>query len=95
MMNDLFERVEHVLKSKVRKSLRRHGGDIELLSVDEGEVRVRFLGACRKCAAAQMTIEDVVEANILENLPEIERVTLVNDVDESMWNMAKQILKAG
>lgn len=94
-MNDGFERVQHVLNSKVRKSLRRHGGDIELISVDNGEVRVRFLGACRTCSAAQMTVEDVVEANILENLPEIKRVTLVTDVDESMWNMAKQILKAG
>lgn len=94
-MNDGFERVQHVLNSKVRKSLRRHGGDIELISVDNGEVRVRFLGACRTCSAAQMTVEDVVEANILENLPEIKRVTLVTDVDESMWNMAKQILRAG
>ncbi len=94
-MNDVFERVQHVLNSKVRKSLRRHGGDIELISVDGGEVRVRFLGACRTCSAAQMTVEDVVEASILENLPEIKRVTLVTDVDESMWSMAKQILRAG
>lgn len=94
-MKDQFERVQHVMNSKVRQSLRRHGGDIELLSVSEGEVRVRFLGACRSCPAAQMTVEDVVEANILENLPEIKRVVLVNDVEESMWKMAKDILKAG
>lgn len=92
-MHSQYDRVLHVINSKVRNSLRRHGGDIELLSAQGGEVRVRFLGACRSCPAAQMTIEDVVEANILENLPEIKKVVLVNDVEESMWSMAKQILK--
>jgi len=94
-MSSQFERVQHVINSKVRKSLRRHDGDIELISVEDGEVRVRFLGACRSCPAAQMTIEDVVEANILENLPDMKRVVLVNDVEESMWSMAKSILKMG
>jgi len=93
-MSDQFDKVQHVINARIRKSLRRHGGDIELISVDDNTVRVRFLGACRSCAAAQMTIEDVVEANILKHVPEVERVILVNDVDDSMWQMARQILKA-
>jgi Fe-S cluster biogenesis protein NfuA len=93
-MNNIDERVQRVLDTKVRESLQRHGGDVELISAENGEVKVRFLGACRTCGAAQMTVEDVVEANILENLPEITKVSLITDVDESMWNMAKQLLKA-
>lgn len=93
-MTSLFEQVEQVINDKVRKSLQHHGGDIELIAVSDGEVRVRLLGACRACPAAQMTVEDVVEANILENLPFVKCVTLVNEIDESMWNMAKHILKA-
>jgi Fe-S cluster biogenesis protein NfuA len=42
---DLRDRVEEVL-GRIRWALQEDGGDIELLEVDQGLVKVRFLGAC-------------------------------------------------
>jgi Fe-S cluster biogenesis protein NfuA len=91
-MENLFDKVNEIIENKIRKNLNEHGGDIELLSVENFEVRVKFLGACSSCPGAQMTIEDVVESAIMEELPQIQKVTLVNGVSSDMLDFAKQIL---
>lgn len=91
-MENIFDKVNEIIERKIRKNLNEHGGDIELLSVENGEVRVRFLGACSSCPGAQMTIEDIVEIAIMEELPQIQKVTLVSGVSEDMLDFAKKIL---
>jgi Fe-S cluster biogenesis protein NfuA len=75
----LVPRLETAL-AKVRPLLASHGGDVELLDVDEAAaaVRIRLLGSCDGCPSSAVTLQSAVERAILEAAPEI--VTI--DVDE-------------
>ena len=70
------EKVEELIQ-KIRPSLQADGGDIELVSVEDGVVKVRLTGACGTCPMSQMTLKLGVEAVIKENIPEVKRVETV------------------
>ncbi len=53
----------------VRPYLHEHGGEVDVLSVDHGVVRVRLGGACSGCTAAAITLRDGVEEALREGLP--------------------------
>jgi Fe-S cluster biogenesis protein NfuA len=53
------------------------GGDVELLEVQEGVVRVRLLGACAGCPMAAMTLVGFVEERLRAAVPEVRRVEAV------------------
>jgi len=70
------EKVEELIQ-KIRPSLQADGGDIELVSVEDGVVKVKLTGACGTCPMSQMTLKLGVEAVIRENIPEVKRVETV------------------
>ena len=53
----------------VRPYLHEHGGEVEVLDVSSGVVRVRLLGACSGCTSAAQTLRHGVEEALRENLP--------------------------
>jgi Fe-S cluster biogenesis protein NfuA len=60
---------------KIRPSLQRDGGDIELVGVSEdGVVTVRLTGACGGCPMSQMTLRHGVEKLLKEQVAGISRV---------------------
>ncbi len=65
-------RVEAALQS-VRPMLAEHGGDVELLDVDDavGAVLIRLLGSCDGCASSTSTLQHAVEVAIHEHAPEV------------------------
>jgi Fe-S cluster biogenesis protein NfuA len=69
------ERVEEALKS-IRPALQADGGDIELVDVKDGVVKVRLRGACGTCPSSMMTLKYGVEERLKEEIPEVESVEL-------------------
>ncbi len=67
------EKVEKVLEA-IRPGLQMDGGDIELIGVDNGVVRVRLTGACSGCPMSTMTLQMGVERAIKREVPEVVRV---------------------
>ncbi len=66
--------VEAALEA-VRPELVSHGGNVELLGVnDQGVVLVRLTGACQGCKSASATLHNVVEKTLKEKLSDIVRV---------------------
>jgi len=72
----LREEVEKVLE-EVRPYLRAEGGDIELVDVVDGVVRVRLKGACAGCPMSQMTLKWGVEQYLKKKIPSIVRVEAI------------------
>ena len=68
--------VEAVL-AKVRPMLQRDGGDVELLDVEDGVVKVRLVGACHGCPMASLTLKRGIEAKLKEEVPDIKEVVAV------------------
>ena len=70
------EKIEKAL-DEIRPFLQSDGGNIELISFTEKEVKVRLLGNCISCTVNQMTLKNGVEMTIKKHLPQIEKVTSV------------------
>ncbi|WP_296316159.1 NifU family protein [Winogradskyella sp. UBA3174] len=60
---------------EIRPFLQSDGGDINLLSIDDGKfVKVQLVGACTSCSVNQMTLKSGVEMTIKKYAPQIESV---------------------
>ena len=70
---DVHTRVEGALES-VRPYLATHGGNVQLLSVDDGVARVQLVGTCNGCASSRVTLTHAIEAAILQAAPDVLRV---------------------
>ena len=70
------EKVERVL-GKIRPMLQADGGDVELVDIEGGVVKVRLQGACAGCPGAQMTLKMGVERQLKQEIPEVESVEAV------------------
>ncbi|HDI61317.1 MAG TPA: NifU family protein [Desulfobacteraceae bacterium] len=67
------EKVQAVL-DKIRPALQADGGDVELVDVVDGVVKVRLQGACKGCPMSQMTLRNVIERVIKKDIPEVKAV---------------------
>jgi Fe-S cluster biogenesis protein NfuA len=67
---DLETRVCQAL-DKVRPLLRSQGGDVELLSLAGGVVRLRLLGSCDSCPSSAMTQKTAIEDAIYAKAPDV------------------------
>ena len=70
------EKVEKAL-AQVRVALQQDGGDIELVGIDKGVVKVRLKGAFAGCPMSQMTMVNFVEAELKKAVPEVKKVQAV------------------
>lgn len=70
------ESVEKALQ-KIRPALQADGGDIELIGIQDGMVKVRLTGACAGCPMSQMTLKMGVERALKEAVPEVKGVEAI------------------
>jgi Fe-S cluster biogenesis protein NfuA len=70
------EKVEEVLQ-KLRPMLQRDGGDIELIDVIDGVVKVKLTGACGSCPMSMMTLKMGVEGELKKQIPDVKEVVSV------------------
>jgi Fe-S cluster biogenesis protein NfuA/nitrite reductase/ring-hydroxylating ferredoxin subunit len=73
---DVHRRVSDALDS-VRPYLGSHGGDVSLLGVDDGVVRLQFQGSCKTCPSSSVTLELAVEDAVRAAAPEISSIEVV------------------
>jgi len=70
------EKIEKALND-IRPALQMDGGDIQLVSIDDGVVKVRLTGACGGCPMSQVTMTEGVEKAIKRAVPEVKKVVAV------------------
>ena len=66
----LFERVGRFIISDVAPFLQQDGGDIDLISIDDGLAVVRLVGACGTRPSSVATLQGGVERRLKENFPD-------------------------
>jgi Fe-S cluster biogenesis protein NfuA len=79
--DDVRERVEATLAT-IRPNLQADGGDVELVDVTDGVVKVRLQGACHGCPMAAMTLQMGIERILRKEVPEVVKVEKVDDEEE-------------
>jgi len=70
------EKVEAAL-AKVRPMLLADGGDVQLIDVEDGVVKLKLTGACGGCPMATMTLKGGIERVLKEQVPEVKEVLAV------------------
>jgi Fe-S cluster biogenesis protein NfuA len=66
-----------VVLDKVRPALQRDGGNVELVSVSDGTVKVKLTGACAGCPMSTMTLKNGIERILKQEVPEVKQVVAV------------------
>jgi Fe-S cluster biogenesis protein NfuA/nitrite reductase/ring-hydroxylating ferredoxin subunit len=75
LIHDLFpvpleDRVVQAL-DKVRPYMESHGGNVELLGIEDGVARLRLEGSCKTCSASSSTLELAVRQSLEELAPDL------------------------
>jgi Fe-S cluster biogenesis protein NfuA len=70
------EKVEAVL-NQIKPALQADGGDVELVDISDGVVKVRLTGACAGCPMSTMTLRMGIERVLKEQIPDIMEVVAV------------------
>lgn len=72
------DRVEHVI-NRIRPAVQMDGGDIELVDVTDGIVKLRLVGSCHGCPSSMMTLKAGIERAIQAEVPEVKSVEAVEE----------------
>ena len=75
---EIFDTVRSII-NHIRPYIIGDGGDIDLVSVKEGIVTIRLLGACVGCSMIDVTLNQGIKNWIIEEVPEIKDVVLLQE----------------
>ncbi len=73
---EMYDEVLEVL-DKLRPFLQRDGGDVELVDVEDGIVKLKLLGACGSCPSSTITLKAGIERALLEEVEGVQEVMQV------------------
>lgn len=72
----MYDEVLEVI-DKLRPFLQRDGGDVELVDVEDGIVKLRLMGACGTCPSSTITLKAGIERALIEEVEGVQEVVQV------------------
>jgi Fe-S cluster biogenesis protein NfuA len=72
----MYDEVLEVL-DKLRPFLQRDGGDVELVDVEDGIVKLKLMGACGSCPSSTITLKAGIERALVEEVEGVQEVVQV------------------
>ena len=75
--NEIINKINEVLDSKIRPAVARDGGDITFKSFKDGVVTVELKGSCSGCPSSIMTLKQGVQNLLCHYIPEIKSVEAI------------------
>ncbi|WP_440112474.1 NifU family protein [Paenibacillus sp. QZ-Y1] len=72
----MYDEVLDVL-DKLRPFLQRDGGDVELVDVEDGIIKLKLVGACGSCPSSTITLKAGIERALLEEVEGVQEVVQV------------------
>jgi len=76
-MSETLEKKVQKALDEVRPNIQADGGDIQLVAVEKGVVKVKLQGHCVGCPMSAMTLKQGVEAHLKRRVPEVVKVESV------------------
>jgi Fe-S cluster biogenesis protein NfuA len=71
--------LEKLFDEQVRPALAAHGGNVEIVDVDNGKLFVRLHGGCQGCSSSKATLKGGIEQLVKAKFPDIEEVVDLTD----------------
>jgi Fe-S cluster biogenesis protein NfuA len=81
---EITDQIKELIESQVKPAVAQHGGVINYVSYDDGHLLLELSGACAGCAGSKMTLKMGVERLLKANVPELEVVDAVDDVNSGV-----------
>jgi Fe-S cluster biogenesis protein NfuA len=78
----MIAQIEKLFDSQIRPALAQHGGNVEVIDVDNNKLFVKFFGGCQGCSSSKATLKGGIEQLIKQNFPDIDEVVDVTDHEE-------------
>ena len=75
--NDIIDKINEVLNSKIRPAVAKDGGDITFKSFTDGVVTVELKGSCSGCPSSIMTLKQGVQNLLCHYIPEVKSVEAI------------------
>jgi Fe-S cluster biogenesis protein NfuA len=75
-MQDIKDDVE-VSLDRIRNALRVDGGDVQLVDINDGIVKVKLQGSCAGCPFSQMTLKNFIEKELRKDVSGVKSVESV------------------
>ena len=75
--NEIINKINEVLDSKIRPAVAKDGGDITFKSFENGIVTVELKGSCSGCPSSVMTLKQGVQNLLCHYIPEVKSVEAV------------------
>lgn len=72
----MHEKVEKII-DQMRPYIQMHGGDVSLVDIKDGVVKLKVSGACVGCQLADQTFNKMLGGMIKEEIPEVKEVIVV------------------
>ncbi len=88
----LDERVAEALDS-VRPYMESHGGNVELLGLDEGVATIRLEGSCEGCPASASTLELAIKQALEEAAPDLEGLVVEGAIEDPKAKLGDSALE--
>ncbi len=77
-MNETVQKKVEKALDEIRPNIQADGGDVKLISVDKGIVKVKLQGHCVGCPMSALTLKQGIESHIKQRVPEITKVENVS-----------------
>jgi Fe-S cluster biogenesis protein NfuA len=75
----MLSQIEKVFNDQIRPALAQHGGNVEVVDVDNNILYVKFFGGCQGCSSSKATLKGGIEQLIKQHFPDIQEVVDVTD----------------
>ena len=75
----MIRKIEKLFDEQIRPSLASHGGNVEIVDVDNNKLFVRLQGGCQGCSSSNATLKDGIQKIKKKNFPEITEVVDLTD----------------
>jgi Fe-S cluster biogenesis protein NfuA len=75
----MLRKLEILFDEQVRPALAAHGGNVEIVDLDNDKLFVRLIGGCQGCSSSKATLKDGIQTLVKKNFPSIIEVVDLTD----------------
>lgn len=75
----MFSKIETLFDEKIRPALAQHGGNVEVVDIDNDILFVKLVGGCQGCSSSKATLTGGIEQVIKKHFPEIKEIVDLTD----------------
>ena len=75
----MIAQIENLFDKQIRPALAQHGGNVEIIDVDNQKLFVKLVGGCQGCSSSKATLKDGIEQLVKQKFPDILEVVDITD----------------